>query len=271
MTSYTLGHHESVLRSHRWRTVENSAAYLVPHLSVGASVLDVGCSPGNLTAELAGLVGPTGSVLGVDNAAEVIEAAEREHDHGRHGNLGYEVRDVMDLDFAEGAFDVVHAHQVLQHLSDPVQALREMTRVTRPGGLVPVRDADYAAMTWYPESPALDDWRALCRRTARGNGGEPDAGRRLLHWASGAGFTEVTPSASVWCFANVQDRQWWEGLQADRITQSAIAEQVVSSSTSTEEDLARMAQAWRDWVATETAWFAALHGELVCRVDEGRA
>lgn len=58
---YTHGHHESVLRSHTWRTVENSAAHLVPHLRAGLDVLDVGCGPGTITADLAERVARTAS------------------------------------------------------------------------------------------------------------------------------------------------------------------------------------------------------------------
>ena len=50
---YTHGHHESVLRSHNWRTIANSAAYLAPQLVGGSRVLDVGCGPGTITAEMA--------------------------------------------------------------------------------------------------------------------------------------------------------------------------------------------------------------------------
>ncbi|MGJ3561711.1 hypothetical protein ACR6C2_39465 [Streptomyces sp. INA 01156] len=53
---YTHGHHESVLRSHTWRTAANSAAYLLGVLTPGMRILDVGCGPGTITADLAGLV-----------------------------------------------------------------------------------------------------------------------------------------------------------------------------------------------------------------------
>lgn len=268
MATYTLGHHESVLRSHRWRTAENSAAYLLPHVTQGAALLDVGCGPGSITRELADLVGPTGTVLGVDNAASVVHVARTEQSDTRHGNLRYEVQDVMSLDLQDSSFDVVHAHQVLQHLTDPVGALREMARVTRPGGLVAVRDADYAAMTWHPGNPLMDDWLALYRKTARSNGAEPDAGRRLLQWATEAGFDHITTTASVWCFATPEDRKWWGGLQADRITSSAVAEQVLSAGTVNRAELYRIADAWRKWAASDTAWFAVLHGEVLCRVSD---
>ena len=74
--TYTHGHHESVLRSHRWRTVENSAGYLIPHLSPGLDVLDVGCGPGTITVDLARRVSP-GSVVGIDRSAPMLDRARR--------------------------------------------------------------------------------------------------------------------------------------------------------------------------------------------------
>ena len=75
-------------------------------------------------------------------------------------------------------------------------ALREMRRVCRPGGVVAARDADYAAMTWFPADPRLDRWMAVYSGVTRSNAAEPDAGRRLRSWALAAGFAQVSSSAS---------------------------------------------------------------------------
>jgi SAM-dependent methyltransferase len=270
-TTYKVGHHESVLRSHRWRTVENSAAYLRPHLRSGMQLLDVGCGPGTITRELSELVGPTGRVVGIDAAAEVLEAAASAL--GRHApedqsNLHFEVGDVMALAFPNETFDVVHAHQVLQHLSDPVSALREMRRVTRPGGIIAVRDADYDAMTWFPQLVPLDAWLRTYQAVAQGGGLQPNAGRRLLSWAHEAGLSGITCSASVWCFATAEDRAWWGGLQADRILYSGVAKEAVAKGIATAEELTTMSQAWLTWADHDDAWFAVLHGEILVRVPQ---
>ncbi len=261
---YTHGHHESVLRSQRWRTAENSAAYLLPHLVPGMALLDVGCGPGTITVDLAARVAP-GRVTAVEVTEAALQLARAQAGAQGTGNVGFAVTDVHALDLPDDAFDVVHAHQVLQHLADPVRALAEMRRVCRPGGLVAARDGDYAAFTWFPRVPALDDWLALYRRAARANGGEPDAGRRLLSWARAAGFTDVTATASTWCFANAEDRRWWGGMWADRIVQSDVGRHAVAAGLATEADLRRISAGWREWAGSPDGWFAVLHGEVICR------
>jgi SAM-dependent methyltransferase len=154
----------------------------------------------------------------------------------------------------------------LQHVPNPVKALTEMARVTKPGGIVAIRDSDYAAFTWYPQLPVLDEWLALYRRVARMNGGEPDAGRRLLSWAQAADLDDVTPSASTWLFATAEDRDWWGGMWADRIVDSDIARAAVDSGEALPTDLSRISRAWREWAAAPDGWFVILHGELICRV-----
>jgi SAM-dependent methyltransferase len=261
---YTHGYHESVLRSHRWRTAANSAAYLLPHLARGIALLDVGCGPGTITADLAALVAP-GQVTAVEVTPGALALARAEIVGRGAPNVAFAVADVLALGFADAAFDVVHAHQVLQHVGDPVRALRQMRRVCKPGGLVAARDGDCAAFTWFPAIPELDDWQALYLRAARANGGEPAAGRRLLSLARQAGFTAVTATSSTWCYASPGDRAWWGGMWADRMVRSDLARQLLASGMATEADLRRIARGWRTWAAADDGWFSVLHGEVLCQ------
>src|SRR6186997_267804 len=106
--TYTHGHHESVLRSHKWRTVDNSAAYLAPFLTPGITVLDVGCGPGTITADIGRRVAP-GRVIGIDASAAVIEDARG--GAGAGPNVEFVVGDLYAVEADDATFDVVHAHQ----------------------------------------------------------------------------------------------------------------------------------------------------------------
>ncbi|MBP2418342.1 methyltransferase domain-containing protein [Microlunatus capsulatus] len=262
--TYSHGHHASVLRSHRWRTAENSAAHLLPHLRPGLRLLDVGSGAGTITADLAALLAP-GEVVGLDSAAAAVEATTALAAERGLPNLRAVQGSAYDLAAAGGGFDVVHAHQVLQHLADPVVALRAMAAACGPDGLVAVRDADYAAMTWYPEDAGLSRWLELYRAVARANGGEPDAGRRLAGWARDAGLRTVSASASVWCFATPEDLGWWSTTWAERLTASAFGRQGVELGLTDAGELDRLAAAWRAWGQRDGAWFAVLHGDLLAR------
>jgi ubiquinone/menaquinone biosynthesis C-methylase UbiE len=253
-----------VLRSHRWRTAENSAAYLLPSLKTGDRLLDIGVGPGTITVDLAERM-VAGWVLGIDSAPAAVAATQTLAVQRGVSNLTVSVGDVYDMAFADGSFDVVHAHQVLQHLGDPIAALREMRRVCVPGGLIAARDADYEAMTWHPVSAALDRWLELYHQVARANGGEPDAGRRLLSWAHAAGFDQVTASASTWCFATPADLAWWSETWAERLRRSDFARQAIEHGLSDSTELAEVAQGWLGWGQLPDAWFCVLHGEILCR------
>ena len=262
---YTHGHSAAVLSAHSRRRAADSAAYLLAHLSAGMDLLDVGCGPASITADLAERVAP-GRVVALDAASDALQAARATlSERGLSEQVELTCGDVMALPFEDASFDVVHAHQVLQHLADPVGALAEMRRLTRPGGMVAVRDAVYSAMTWFPEPAGMEQWRSVYMATARANGGEPDAGSRLLSWARAAGFTDVTASASTWCYATPADRTWQSQTWAQRCLTS-FGPRAVELGLADRADLEAMTQAWRQWGASEDAWFVVVHGEVLARV-----
>jgi 2-polyprenyl-3-methyl-5-hydroxy-6-metoxy-1,4-benzoquinol methylase len=266
---YTHGHQDAVLRSHRSRTVANSAAYLAPYLRPGLDLLDVGCGPGTLTVDLARHVAP-GRVLGVDTSSEVVEAA-RAFAAGEGlaaSEVTFQAGDFRQLadPTAVQAFDVVHAHQVLQHLRDPVGALRAMAALTRPGGVVAARDADYPAMVWAPDEPGLDRWREVYLAVTRRNGAAADAGRHLLAWAQAAGLDDAAYTTSTWTYATPEERGWWADLWAERTVASSFAAQAVDYGVAAAEELDEVADAWRAWATRPDAVFVVVHGEVAAGV-----
>jgi ubiquinone/menaquinone biosynthesis C-methylase UbiE len=259
---YTHGHVEPVLRSQRWRTAENSAGYLLPELRPGMSLLDVGCGPGNITRELAQQLAP-GRVVGVDGSAEVIAQAAAPP---AVVPVEWQVADAYALPFDDGTFSVAHAHQVLQHVADPVAALVEMARVVEPGGLVAARDSDYGSWTWYPELPELDRWLEVYSAVARANAGEPNAGRFLQAWARRAGMQDVATSVTSWCFSTPADVAWWGAMWAERAVTAPFARRAVDLDIAGEPELEELAGGWRRWAADPDAYLSVPSTEILCRV-----
>ncbi|KAJ7608778.1 S-adenosyl-L-methionine-dependent methyltransferase [Roridomyces roridus] len=265
---YTHGHHQSVLRSHSSRTAQNSCAYLLPSLKPDMHVLDIGCGPGTITLDLAKLV-PQGHATGVEPSSEdTLQKARDDAVQAGVNNITYALADAHALHFPDASFDVVHAHQVLQHVAEPIKALREMIRVTKQGGFVAVRETDLDAMTWFPANDGVKLWHTTHDKVGRSNGGEPNAGRRLLSWALQAGLKreQVTATASTWCYTTPEELAWFSESWAERVVSSSFAESALERGFVTQEGLYSMSQGWRDWGAQADAWFTMLHGEILCKV-----
>jgi len=226
------------------------------------TLLDVGCGPGTISCDLAERAA---SVIGIEPSEPILEKAAQTAAERNIGNINFRQGSVYELEFRAGTFDVVHAHQVLQHLVDPVAALTEMLRVTRPGGLVAVREADYAAMTWYPQSPGLERWREIYDDVARRNGAEPNAARHLLQWAllAGADRDSISASVGTWLFCDNADRTWWGELWAERTVESDFGKQARDYAITTLREQESVACAWRTWMVEESGWFTVPNGELI--------
>jgi ubiquinone/menaquinone biosynthesis C-methylase UbiE len=267
--TYTHGHHPSVLRSHSWRTALNSAAYLLPHLKPDMSILDIGCGPGTITVDLASYV-PQGHITGLERVGTVLTQARELAKEKKATNINFVEGDANALEYADGTFDVVVCHQVLQHVQDPVGILKEMRRVAKVGGIVAVRESDYESFVWYPDVEGMEEWLALYMKVARSNGGEPNAGRMVHAWARKAGFPvgSIKSSTSTWCYSTKEEIAWWSGLWAERTVASSIATTAIDGKLATAADLEKTAEVWRRWGGEEDTWFSVLHGEVICRKEK---
>jgi len=107
-------------------------------------LLDVGCGPGSITLDLAGLVAP-GQVVGIDIQRAQIDQARALASARGVTTVRFEVEDIYELPFSDASFDAALANGVLMHLSEAVRALAELRRVLRPGGVAGVRDPDWGA------------------------------------------------------------------------------------------------------------------------------
>jgi ubiquinone/menaquinone biosynthesis C-methylase UbiE len=272
MSKYLHGHHASVLRSHSWRTVENSCPHLLPYLNnPSLKILDVGCGPGTITVDLAIRL-PQGFVYAIDPSAEVIEKARKHAQEQGVTNVRFEVGDIFNwkaLDGVEEAsFDVVHAHQVLQHLQDPLGAMKQMKQLVKPGGVLAVRDCIYEAMDWWPEQAGMHKWKNLYIKVAQGLGAFPNMGKMLHAIALQAGFPRADIDAGIgtWTFSTPEERAFWCGLWADRTVQSDYKQRALDSGFATEADLEEIAATWREMEQKEDGWFAVINGQIICHV-----
>ncbi|KIX07253.1 uncharacterized protein Z518_01906 [Rhinocladiella mackenziei CBS 650.93] len=262
---YSHGHHQSVVEDHARRTAQNSAAFLLPHIKPKDTILDIGCGPGTITADLAAFV-PQGKVIGGDAVEVVLKQASEYASSRGLTNISFQQIDANNLLFPDNFFDIVFCHQVLQHVKDPVAVLKEMRRVAKPGGIVAAREADYKSFAWYPEPPEISRWAEIYQKVARTNGGEPNAGRYCHVWARQAGFTpeEIETTWDTWRYSGerlVQFSQSWAG----RILQPGFLGTAVRETFATEDEVRAISEAWKKWGLEESAFFAIPSGQILCR------
>lgn len=256
--TYTHGHAPATLRQHAQRTADEAAAFLLPHLRPGMRLLDVGCGPGSITRGLAERLAP-GPVVGIDLSRDALDGARRDAAARGLTNLRYEEASVYQMPFAAGAFDVVYAHQVLQHLRERPSAVREMLRVVRPGGLVAVRDVDWGTAVYWPRDRWIDRFIEVHHQAWYKNGGEPQMGRQLRALFNAAGVDDLEISATVWCYATPDETSAWGEAYADRLLTSPMGERPIEYGFATRAEIESMAAAFRTWGAHPDATWMFIH------------
>jgi ubiquinone/menaquinone biosynthesis C-methylase UbiE len=258
---YTHGQGRLMTRVLGRRTVSSHAAFFTPYLKPGMSLLDCGCGPGSITLGFAQLVAP-GEVVGVDLAENQLEYARVSAAEQGLANVRFEPANVYELPFPDNTFDVVFSHAVVEHLGDPMKALKEMRRVLKPGGLLGVRDADRAGeLFWPPQSTlvnALELWSRLLQR----NGADPFIGRRLRSLLDELGMRRVEAGASYECHGNSESVHR-AAETAGSYFSGQFAEQVVALGWIEQSEVEQIRATWRTWSENPHAFWARSWCEVV--------
>jgi len=193
-TAYTPGYSAPILSFMEQRTAETHAAFFLPRLMPGWSLLDAGCGPGSITLGLARTVAP-GLVTGID--VEDSQFAKSRVQAEREGlNVEFRKASVYQLPFQDHCFDAVFSHALLEHLSDPVAALAELRRVLKPEGLIGIRAGDLGGILIDSESEGPAQGLAAYLANRETNCGDIQVGRKLGRLLRKAEFTLQRMTAS---------------------------------------------------------------------------
>jgi SAM-dependent methyltransferase len=266
--TYTYGYSTVVVEVHGRRTAAREAAFFLPHLRPGMSLLDAGCGPGSITVGLAAAVAP-GMVVGLDIEPSVLDQARALAAGQGAITMRFVVGSAGTLPFPDGSFDAVFAHTLLEHVRDPVAALRDLRRVLRPGGVLGVRDCDWDSGVYAPVNPDVARAVALYDQVWRGNGGHPAAGRHLRGWLRAAGFTRVHTSASFRWDGSAADARAFGELLGHRFTLPNLVEPALANGWADHEELSRISAACLAWSRHPDAFAAMMMCEAVGWKDEG--
>ena len=155
----------------------------------GVRLLEIGCGPGFLTGPLSDVVGPVGAV-GLDTSAELLAAACAIVAPA-HPNVTFVEGNAYATGLGDAGFDFVYSRLVYQHLSRPLDALKEAARVVRPGGQVCLMDIDDGFLALHPCPPAFTRLTQRALDAQAKNGGDRLVARKLPALMRDAGLVDI--------------------------------------------------------------------------------
>ena len=159
-------------------------------IGAGMTVADVGCGPGDVALLAAGLVGSSGTVIGVDSAPEALAMARsRAEAAGLGGTVRFDEADIASW-VPDRPVDAIVGRLILMHMPDPAATLARLAGAVRPGGLVAFQDIVLATRRTEPRLPLVGAFNGWLLETLRRAGRPADMGLRLAAVFRAAGLPE---------------------------------------------------------------------------------
>ena len=260
---YSVGYDAATTDFFRHRRAASHAAFFLPYVRSGTTLLDCGCGPGTITLDFAEIVAPA-EAIGVDIEPGQLRFAQARAADGEKSNVRFAVSDLYALPFPDDTFDAVFLHGVLEHMQSPVAALREVRRVLKHGGVVGARHADFGGFLLEPAEAPLDRFVPIFEGLMAHNGGDPMAGRHQLRWLREAGFERPVVSASYDCWTSTPEASQRNACFLSKLVgESAFASQLIEAGIADRGTLARMSERFMAWGRHPHAFAAEAWGEAV--------
>lgn len=255
---YSTGFRKEISSTHTWRTIDNCMGFMVPYIRGTESILDVGCGPGTITIDCARKY-LEAKVVGIDTLEELANVGKKVASEQGLSNVKFEVGSVMSLPYDDESFDIVYVHQLLLHLPEPIGALKEMTRVVKPGGLIFAREADLDSTIVYPME--YESIKYFFNHFALGESTDTTGGRKLKEWAleSGTEAKNIVMSSSTQYYSSVEERKQHRRMYAERLRKS-------KEGASDKYTVKQIEDSWELWEKDERSLFVMIMSEIVIRV-----
>jgi ubiquinone/menaquinone biosynthesis C-methylase UbiE len=228
---------------------DTAALFSRAGIGPGMKCVDLGCGGGEVAFELARLVAPGGSVTGVDMDEVKLGLARKAAVERAVSNVEFVAANVNDWD-EPGAYDVVYARFLLQHLSEPVDLLRRMWAAVRSGGLMMVEDPDFDGWCCHPPNEGFDFFVRAYAEVIRRRGGDHASGRKLYRYFLDAGIPapQVALVQSVAISGETKELAW--------STLEATSEAILAEGVATPGELAAALASLRQFTDDDTTLIA---------------
>ncbi|MGL5941529.1 MAG: class I SAM-dependent methyltransferase [Waterburya sp.] len=195
-------------------------------ITTGMHCLDLGCGGGDVTFELALLVGKQGKVVGLELDETIIRLTQEDSQRLGLTNVELKVADALSL-VEENKYDLAYSRFLLTHLSHPQKVIEKMKIALKPGGWIAIEDLAFSGHFCFPQCQAFDKYIELYQQVVQNKGGDPEIGLKLPGMLKKAGFKEVNLNLVQPTFIE------GEGKSIAQITmekiRSAVLEQGLSS------------------------------------------
>lgn len=245
------------------RTAGQHADFFIPYLKQGMRLLDCGCGQGAITTDLAALISP-GEAVGIDMGASQIEAARKWAASKRRQNVRFEVGNLYEIPFPAASFDAVFANTVLEHVSDPGRAMREMLRVLKPGGVVGLADPDYGTLIQEPSTPLSIELREILLQFSKETG-SPFYARNLRRYLLDSGFVRPVSFVQAYGTHTIEDNRFAiEKVQIPSV--EALRPRIVERGLADHAKIDAMIADARAWSERPDGFYALLHCAAVAWV-----